>query len=701
MSKELTKEKVITRSLDLPKEPLPAILGESILKKFNRIFQYINNILYKFVPSHVNPFVQAGAIANTTMIIAIVTGIIVLFWYIPSVNFAYDSLESMKTSPYSAQLIRSLHRYSSDACILFAILHGAQMFFGRRFTGPRWLAWFTGIAAVVMVWLIGWLGYWLLWDVRGQEVAVSTIKFFDLLPIFSDPLINSLLTDDNINPLIFFLVFFFHMILPLPLGAAMWLHVTRLNRGKIFTNLRMTLWIIVSLIVLSLIYPAYNAKPASMSILPMGFTMDYWYLAPLYIFERLSEGTLWLMTLLAIVILIPMPWILLKDRKKEKQKPAKTDTSKCNACENCFRDCPYNAITMVPRTDGKNFKAQSEIKESLCVSCGICAGSCATMGIGLPWFTVPDKRKLTNQWIEELSKNKDKNMVAIVCGESAGRKLNINTETGECDNLPNYKVLKVPCIGWVNMVIPEQLIKKGMKGVLLISCGEGDCSNREGVTVTEGRLNGYIGPALKLSDEDKKRIYLLKASGVSTGAIIKQAEKFSKEMNNVEYREKPISKGKMLLASTVLYILFMSITYYFSDLSYATPYKGKAKLLVSLDHPGESSENCRKYTEEELSKMRPHMRKAEVCERQRAAVSMRIKIDGKIISEKTYKPAGIWEDGKSMGVENLFIEPGKHEVTVEINDSLKNDWKYKETKELDIKEGTRRVIIFRRQFQWY
>ena len=697
MAKE---EKINSKTIVYDIAPVPQVWGESVLKILNNIFLNINGVLSRLIPLHVNPFVNAGAIANTSLIIAIISGILLLFWYVPSVNYAYESLEAMKKSPLSAQLFRSIHRYSSDACILFGIIHGFQMFFSRRFAGARWLAWVTGMLIIGFIWVIGWLGYWLLWDVRAQEIATTSIRILDVLPIFSMPLTNNILADELVGTTIFFLVFFFHMILPLPMAVALYLHITRLNRGKLFANKNMTMWILITMSILSFAVPAYNIEKASMSIIPQNFTMDYWYMAPLFIFQRLSEGMVWLVFLVLGIVTFTFPWTLIK-RKKEKEKtPANVDTSMCNACRTCARDCPYNAITMVPRTDGKKFDAQPEVKESLCVSCGICAGACKTGAIGLSWFENSAIRQKMQAWADEIKKDKKTKFVAFICGESAGGNFNVNEETGECQQLEGYKVLKVPCIGWLNMRLPEMLIKNGVEGVLIAGCNDGDCVNREGVEVTEKRLKGIYEPTLKLSDSEKEKIKYIKASGTKALLVKKEAMKFKEDFTQKQ-DQKPASKVVTLISYAVLYTLFTAGIYLLSDYGYTTPFEGKTELIVSLEHPGETSENCRQYTKEEMEKMLPHMRKTEICERKRSPVSMIIKVDEKEISNKTYKPAGLWEDGKSMGIERFDVKPGAHKITIEINDSLKNDWKYKTEKELNFLEGTRNVLVFNRGFNWF
>ena len=96
-----------------------------------------------------------------------------------------------------------------------------------------------------------------------------------------------------------------------------------------------------------------------------------------------------------ILILLALPWL-----PPLKRAPvAVVDLANCNGCTRCANDCPYNAITMMPRTDGRAFEREAVVNASLCVSCGICAGACPTSmpfrrasalvpGIDLPGLTI-------------------------------------------------------------------------------------------------------------------------------------------------------------------------------------------------------------------------------------------------------------------------------------------------------------------------
>ena len=200
--------------------------------------------------------------------------------------------------------------------MLFVLLHAFKLFFARRYGGARWLAWVTGIFLVGTLWFVGWIGYWLIWDERARQVALGSAKLLDVLPIFVDPLSRSFLIDENINSLLFFVMFFIHMLVPLAMGVGLWLHITRLARPDFLTKKGMTIWVTATLVLMSLAFPTDLAAPARMAVRPERFAMDAWYLAPIAMTDRLGAGVVWTFVLVAGAVLFALPWTLVTGRAR-------------------------------------------------------------------------------------------------------------------------------------------------------------------------------------------------------------------------------------------------------------------------------------------------------------------------------------------------------------------------------------------------
>ena len=280
---------------------IPPVWGDPLFHWLDGLFQRAVAIPGTGIPRHMNPFAQLGAVANTSFLVALVTGILLLFWYSPSVVSAYDSVEAMSQSPYLAGLIRSLHRYSSDLCVLFMTLHAIQTLVSGKYGGARWLGWVSGMILVGLFFVDGWTGYWLVWDERARQIALGTATFLDVLPVFSEPLLRSFLTNESLNSLFFFIIFFIHMLIPLGMGLFLWVHVMRINKAKLFTGRTLTIVMVALMVVVSLLFPATSLPKADMGQVPQDMTVDWFYLLPLYLTDRLTGPMLWVVLAAATV----------------------------------------------------------------------------------------------------------------------------------------------------------------------------------------------------------------------------------------------------------------------------------------------------------------------------------------------------------------------------------------------------------------
>jgi coenzyme F420-reducing hydrogenase delta subunit/NAD-dependent dihydropyrimidine dehydrogenase PreA subunit len=678
----------------------PEVRGEAALRRFERAFLRLDRALAQLVPEALNPFLQTGAVALTCLAVATVTGVVLLLWYSPSLHHAWESVDAMTAQPLGAGLLRSLHRYSSDAAMFFVLVHALRLFFERRFTGARWLAWVTGLAAVALLWFVGWTGYWLVWDERAKHVAVGTARALDAVPIFADPMGRSFLTDAGVNSLLFFVVFFFHMLVPLALGIALWLHLARIARPRFLTRTPMTAWVLASLTLLSLAYPATSAPPARMTALGGQFGMDWWYLLPLVVSDRLSGGALWSTLLVAGTALGAMPWWLGAPRRPA----ARVEPVRCNACAQCYQDCPFEAISMVPRTEGRlRYETQAEVDPSKCVGCGICAGSCDSIGVGLDAFTVPDQRERLEAWIADAVAAGEAPHVAFACVESAGGALDVDAQTGRCAELPGYRVLQVPCAGWVHMLSIERALRRGAAGALVIGCGPGACRQREGLRWTELRLDGSRPPALRAEKVERGRIRLLALDRTSTRELVREA--LAARAGAAEPARTPLfGLARAGFGAALLAVLVAVLVGVPSDLGYGAPRPSGSELVVTFKHPGRTGEECRAIAPEERAKLPAHMRRDRICERRRADVRLRVLLDGKLAARGSYPPEGVWGDGNSVAVVRIPVAPGPHAVSVAIGDSLAEDeWTWRDERTLEFSSDARRVVSFDRLagFGWH
>jgi coenzyme F420-reducing hydrogenase delta subunit/ferredoxin len=672
---------------------------KGVLRGLERIFLLFDRAVGTVLPESLNPMLHTGAIAVVCVFIATLTGIGLLGWYRPSVVQAWQSVEAMGSAPFTAGFLRSLHRYSSDAAMMFGTIHALRSLFEGRFGGARWLAWVTGGILMALLWAIGWTGYWLVWDMRAQLVAVGTTKMMDSLPIFGDLVSRSFITDEGVNSFVFFVVFFFHMLVPLGLAVVAWLHINRLSRPRFLTDRPMTFWLLTVLLLLCVFYPATSEAPARLTTVVHELTMDWWYLMPLAFTERLDGGALWGIVLASGVLFFSTPWWLSPHRPK----PASVVVPRCNECTKCYQDCPYAAIEMVARTDGNSkFKTEAFVVESKCVSCGICAGSCDTAGIGVPSFDSIEQRRRIEGWLEDALAEGEAPHLGFLCAESAGAGLKVDPATGISGELPGYRLLRVPCAGWVHPLMVERALRHGAAGVVIVTCGPGECLYREGGLWTEQRMTGEREPSLRSEKVSPDQLTVLGLDRTRKAELIAQAGAL--RANQSVPPRSGHSPALSLVSAVLLAMVFAALMGVVSDQGYAAPDVVHSEFVVSFSHPGLNEENCRTLGEAELAEIPRHMRQPVQCDRARAAVRLVVEIDGVPVLRKSLPAAGLWSDGNSVALERIPVEVGRHRVQVAIGDSADPDeWSHRDERSLEFTLDDRRVVVFDRLagFRWH
>jgi cytochrome b6 len=96
--------------------------------------------------------------------VQVVTGILLMLYYRPSAEQAFESVEFIMTSVPFGWLIRSLHSWSAHLMVFFAFVHLVTVYFAKAYRRPRELTWISGCVLLFLVLGFGFSGYLLPWN---------------------------------------------------------------------------------------------------------------------------------------------------------------------------------------------------------------------------------------------------------------------------------------------------------------------------------------------------------------------------------------------------------------------------------------------------------------------------------------------------------------------------------------------------------
>lgn len=105
-----------------------------------------------------------GGLSIYMFVILTVTGVFLMFYYIPSVRDAYWSIVSLDTDVMMGQFMRNMHRWAAHAMVIMVFLHMTRVFYTGSYKPPRDFNWVIGVVLLVLTFLLSFTGYLLPWD---------------------------------------------------------------------------------------------------------------------------------------------------------------------------------------------------------------------------------------------------------------------------------------------------------------------------------------------------------------------------------------------------------------------------------------------------------------------------------------------------------------------------------------------------------
>ncbi len=120
---------------------------------------------HKTVPVHrATVFYYFGGMTLFFFIVQVVTGILLMLYYRPSANEAFESVEFIMTTVPFGWLIRSIHSWSANLMVYFAFVHMMSVYFMKAYRPPREITWITGTILLFLLMGFGFSGYLLPWN---------------------------------------------------------------------------------------------------------------------------------------------------------------------------------------------------------------------------------------------------------------------------------------------------------------------------------------------------------------------------------------------------------------------------------------------------------------------------------------------------------------------------------------------------------
>jgi CDP-4-dehydro-6-deoxyglucose reductase len=274
------------------------------------LFLRVEGVFNAAFGDRLNPLYHLGAITFFLFWVVGGSGLYLYAFFETGVDAAYASVEAITHRQWFAGgILRSLHRYASDAMVLTMLLHLLRHFAFDRFRGYRWFSWFTGVALVWLVYASGINGYMLPWDRLAQFVIVAAFEWMDWLPSFGGTLMRNFVYSSSVSDRFFSLLSFLHIGLPLVVLLVMWVHVQRVPKARTSPPRPISIGLVGALLVLSLVRPVLSQGGAADMAQAVGVVeLDWFYLALLPLMAAWPLGQVWALAVGGSALLASLPW---------------------------------------------------------------------------------------------------------------------------------------------------------------------------------------------------------------------------------------------------------------------------------------------------------------------------------------------------------------------------------------------------------
>ena len=210
---------------------------------FQNLFLHIHNTRVHRWSLRGSYTMGLGLICAASFVLLTVTGVLLMFYYKPSMALAYQSIKDIHYVVPTGRFIRNIHRWGAHLMVIAVILHMARVFFTASYKKPREMNWVFGIVLLILTLALSFSGYLLPWDqlaywavTIGANIAQSPREITDAAGItryidiggFQKTLLlgsRSVGEDALIRFYVLHVVF-----LPLVMGVFMGLHFWRIRK---------------------------------------------------------------------------------------------------------------------------------------------------------------------------------------------------------------------------------------------------------------------------------------------------------------------------------------------------------------------------------------------------------------------------------------------------------------------------------------
>jgi quinol-cytochrome oxidoreductase complex cytochrome b subunit len=213
------------------RNPLPSTDLERASTSFTNFFLHLHPVKVHKNTLRPTYTLGLGLISLFLFFILVATGILLMFYYHPSVPQAYVDMKDLQFVVASGVFLRNLHRWSAHAMVFLVFAHMFKVFYRGAYRPPRQFNWVIGVFLLLVTLLLSYTGYLLPWDQLAFWAVTVGSNIAKAVPVMGSRMRFLLLGGNEVNANALLRFYVLHcVILPLAAVALIGVHFWRIRK---------------------------------------------------------------------------------------------------------------------------------------------------------------------------------------------------------------------------------------------------------------------------------------------------------------------------------------------------------------------------------------------------------------------------------------------------------------------------------------
>lgn len=164
----------------------PSTPRNQALMMFNNVFLHLHPVRIRRDSLRVTYTFCLGGLSFFLFLVLTVTGVLLMFYYRPATQVAYQDMKDLEGVITFGMLMRNVHRYAAHGMVITVFLHMMRVFYTGAYRPPREFNWWVGTILLFLTFFLSFTGYLLPWDQLAIWAVTVGTNMAGATPIVGD-----------------------------------------------------------------------------------------------------------------------------------------------------------------------------------------------------------------------------------------------------------------------------------------------------------------------------------------------------------------------------------------------------------------------------------------------------------------------------------------------------------------------------------